>query len=97
MSACVHCGTVAATVALALDRRALIRCTCCHLVRLDPLPTQEELSAVYESGHYYTTEPPSLRSGLGALPPLAWLPLTVAADLVGRGQMLRIVATRIDG
>ena len=66
MSACVHCGTVAATVALALDRRALIRCTRCHLVRLDPVPTPAELSAVYDSGHYYTTEPPSLRSGLAA-------------------------------
>jgi hypothetical protein len=41
--------------------------------------------------------PKGWRALLAALPPLAWLPLTVAADLVGRGQMLRIVATRVDG
>lgn len=90
MSACIHCGTAAATVALALDRRALIRCTHCQLVRLDPVPTPAELSAVYDSGHYYTTEPPSLRSGLGArlqdlvrdypkaLPPLARVAASIA-------------------
>ena len=65
-SACAHCGTLAASVALGLSRGALVRCSSCSLVRLDPVPTRDELEAVYDSGHYYTTEPPSPRSGIGA-------------------------------
>lgn len=65
-STCGHCGHVDAAVALGLGSRLLLRCTACGLVRLDPAPTAAELSAVYDSGRYYTTEPPTPRTGLGA-------------------------------
>jgi SAM-dependent methyltransferase len=65
-STCAHCGHGEAAVALGLGTRVLLRCARCGLVRLDPAPTPEELSAVYDSGRYYTTEPASPRTGVGA-------------------------------
>lgn len=65
--ACRACGRADAALALALDQRRLLRCHGCGLVRLDPVPTLDELSAVYDGGRYYTTEPPRPRTGLGAV------------------------------
>jgi SAM-dependent methyltransferase len=57
-SVCDLCGAANVVEVLALGRRALVECSGCGLVRLDPITTSDELHAVYEEGDYYTTRPP---------------------------------------
>lgn len=54
---CDLCEVTGAVSVLPLGDRSLIRCIRCGLVRLDPRPTPDELSDVYDGGNYYTTEP----------------------------------------
>lgn len=63
--ACRLCGSATGRPALTLGTtRRLWACGGCALVRLDPMPTAQELRQVYEGGDYYTTQPPTPRRGL---------------------------------
>ena len=62
-TACDLCGSRQVTHALQVAARALVKCNDCGLVRLNPPPTAAELSEVYDTGEYYTHEPPRLHSG----------------------------------
>jgi SAM-dependent methyltransferase len=63
---CDLCHGTETEVALPLEGRALVRCRGCGLVRLDPVPTADELTEVYDTGAYYTHEPPRVGRGLSA-------------------------------
>jgi SAM-dependent methyltransferase len=65
-SLCRLCGHIKVRPVLPVAQRWLVRCQGCQLVRLHPVPTAAELSEVYDSGAYYTTEPPRLRQGWAA-------------------------------
>lgn len=60
---CDLCGRSEARPVLGVDRRALMRCSYCGLVRLAPMPTSAELSEVYDTGEYYTHAAPRLGHG----------------------------------
>jgi SAM-dependent methyltransferase len=61
---CDLCGESERIVVLALAQWSLACCVRCGLVRLDPAPTLEQLSAVYDTaGAYYTHEAPSIGNG----------------------------------
>lgn len=60
---CDCCGAASTTVLLQLERWSLGRCVKCGLVRLVPWPTADDLSAVYDTGRYYTHEAPRVHSG----------------------------------
>lgn len=62
-SFCRLCGAIDGREVLHAGGRALLACSGCSLVRLDPMPDAAELSAVYDSGAYYTTQPPHPRQG----------------------------------
>lgn len=64
-NACDLCGESTAEVTLRLNGHALLKCNTCGLIRLNPVPTLEELSAVYDTGDYYTTAPARLGTGWG--------------------------------
>ncbi len=108
-SVCGPCGHRDAAVALGLGTRRLLRCNACGLVRLHPAPTPDELSAVYDSGQYYTTEPPSPRRGLSAAlqdavmrtfwsyPPALPLPLAALATVLLRPLRNRFLPVRWPG
>jgi SAM-dependent methyltransferase len=66
LPACKVCAHPRAEPVAAAADRTLVRCSACGLVRLHPVPTPAELSAVYDGGDYYTTEPARLRQGLVA-------------------------------
>jgi 2-polyprenyl-3-methyl-5-hydroxy-6-metoxy-1,4-benzoquinol methylase len=61
---CDACGSREFEEKLDTGSRLIIACNACGMARLDPTPSPEELSQVYDHGGYYTTLQPRITNSL---------------------------------